>query len=293
MILAAVDTNVVAARATIRTITSNRDLIIEMAQRYGPNILSALFILVAGVLVGRWLGNFTMRGLMKREMDPPVRMLLVRFVRLLVLILTLLLIADNLEIKLLPLIAGLGVAGVGVGLAMQGVLSNLVAGLTIIFVKKFRVGEYIALNDVQGQVENIELFSTTLVHPDRSHVIIPNRKIVGEIIHNYGKVRQAALTIGVAYSTDLTRAIEVIRQVLADNPRVLKDPAPVVGVANFGDSAIEIAVKPWTALPDFNAARVEINKAIVERFREIGISIPFPQREIRLLPGSQLQQSAA
>lgn len=293
LFLAAADGTNSIANAAGRFAVNNRDELIALAKKYGPNIVVAILILIVGLMVGRWLGNLTMRKLQKREMEPPIRMLLVRFVRLLILLLTLMLIATNLEIKLLPLIGALGVAGVGVGLAMQGVLSNLVAGLTIIFVKKFRVGEYIEINGVHGQVDTIELFSTTLIHPDLSRVIIPNRKIVGEIIHNYGRIRQLDLSVGVAYDTDVTRALEVVRDILSRNARVLKDPAPVIGTGTLADSSIVIAIKPWTALADYGAAAGEINKALVERFREAKISLPFPQREIRVLPGSELRNVAA
>ncbi len=110
---------------------------------------------------------------------------------------------QNLGVELLPLIAGLGVAGAGIALATQGVLGNVVAGLSIIFSKPFRVGEYIAIAGVEGTVETISLFSTTLAHVDRSRVIVPNRKIVGEILHNYGRIRQLDVSVGVAYDTDI------------------------------------------------------------------------------------------
>jgi small conductance mechanosensitive channel len=184
------------------------------------------------------------------------------------------------------------VAGVGVGLAMQGVLSNLVAGLTIIFVKPFRVGEYIEIVGVEGQVDTIELFSTSLVHPDRSRVVVPNRKIVGEIIHNYGKIRQLNLSVGVAYDTDLNKALAIVSDILERSPRTLKEPVPVIGTATLADSSIVIAIKPWTTLAEFGPAQAEVNKAVIERFREAGISIPFPQREIRLLPGADLKSVA-
>ena len=196
---------------------------------------------------------------------------------------------QQLGFELLPLVAGLGVAGVGVGLAMQGVLSNLVAGLTIIFVKKFRVGEYIEINGVHGQVDMIELFSTTLVRADRSRLLFPNRKIVGEIIHNFGFVRRADLAVGVSYDTDLNRAMDVIRAVLLRNPRVLKDPAPVIGASEMADSAIIIAIKPWASVPDFGPMQAEINKAVVEALREAKISIPVPQRAVQLLSGSEIK----
>ena len=291
MMIAAADTNSVIYK--IRNfVESNQELIAQKTIEYGPKVLTAVAMLVVGLFIGSWLAKVTMRQLLKRDLEPPVRMVLIRLVKLFVLVLTLLLIADNLEIKLLPLIAGLGVAGVGIGLAMQGVLSNLVAGLTIIFVKPFRVGEYIAIAGVEGQVDTIELFSTRLLHADRSQVVIPNRKIVGEIIHNYGKIRQLDLSVGVGYDTDLNRALDIVRDILSHNPRVLKDPVPAVGTATLADSSIIVAIKPWTALADFGPAQGEINKAVIERFREAGISIPFPQREIRLLPGADIKSVA-
>jgi small conductance mechanosensitive channel len=291
MLFAAVDTNAVVAKI-MQTINANQDLIAKKGVEYAPKVATAVVILVMGVVIARWVGRATMRQLLKREMEPPVRMILVRLVKLLILMLTALVIADNLEIKLLPLLAGLGVVGVGVGLAMQGVLSNLVAGLTIIFVKSFRVGEYIEIAGVHGQVDQIELFSTTLIHPDLSRVVVPNRKIVGEIIHNYGKLRQAQLSVGVAYDTDLNRALEIISRVLAANPRVLKSPAPVIGTETLGDSAVVLAIKPWAALADFGATQTEVNKAVLEALRAANISIPFPQREIRVLSGGDFKSVA-
>jgi small conductance mechanosensitive channel len=269
-----------------------REEIFTLTKDYGPKAVAAVIIFIVGILVARRVGKILAATLAKRDMEPPVRMLFIRIAKLFVMLLAILIAVQQLGVELWPLIAGLGVAGVGVGLAMQGVLSNLVAGLTIIFVKPFRVGEYIQINNVEGQVDVIELFSTTLIHPDMSRVVIPNRKIVGEILHNYGKIRQASLSVGVGYDTDLNRAIEIIRDIMARNPRVLKDPAPGVGTATLADSSIVIAIKPWMALADFGPAQAEINKSVVEAFREAGIQIPFPQREIRLLPGADLKSVA-
>jgi small conductance mechanosensitive channel len=166
---------------------------------------------------------------------------------------------------------------------MQGVLGNMVAGLTIIFTRPFRVGEYISIVGVEGKVDAITLFSTTLTHADLSKVVVPNRKIVGEILHNYGKIRQLNISVGVAYDTDLNKALAAIGEILQNNPRVLKDPAPGFGISVLADSSINIAVAPWVNVPDFGPAGAEINKAVVETFRAKSISMPFPQREIRIL----------
>ena len=216
-------------------------------------------------------------------MEPPVRMLLVRIVKFLVFAGALVIALGTAGMDVTALIAGLSVAGVGVGLAMQGVLGNLFAGLTIIFTKPFRVSEYIEILSVQGQVTQIELLSTTLVHADRSRIVIPNRKIVGEILHNYGTIRQLELTVGVAYGTNLSDALLLISQILKSNSRVLKDIEPVVGISTLGNSSISIAVKPWVTVADFGPAGAEIYQTIVSQFRERRIDIPFPQHEVRLL----------
>jgi small conductance mechanosensitive channel len=257
--------------------------VLKFLTEYGFSIIGATVILLIGGLVSRWLGRVTDEWLNKKQVEPPIRMLAVRILRLLVFGLATVMALEKFGVKTAPLVAGLGVAGVGIGLALQGVLSNLVAGLLIIFTKPFRVGEYIELLGVEGQVTSIALFATTLLHADRSRVVIPNRKIVGEILHNYGTIRQLSLSVGVSYDTNINEALAVIREILAQNPRVLKDPAPGVGVTSLADSSVNIAISPWTSVSDFGAAGGELNKAILETFREKRIEMPFPQREIRLL----------
>ena len=204
----------------------------------------AVVVLVAGALLARWVGNATGKWLETRRMEPPVRTLIVRVVRVVVMVFTLVVALDKFGFQIAPLVAGIGVAGLGIGIALQGVLSNVVAGLSIIFTKPFRVGEYIALLGVQGEVSLIELFSTTLVHPDRSRVVIPNRKIVGEILHNYGAVRQLALSVQVGYGSDLGQVLETAREVVAGNARVLRDLPPVIGVGGLGGRAVTVNVRP-------------------------------------------------
>jgi small conductance mechanosensitive channel len=139
---------------------------------------------------------------------------------------------------------------------------------------------------VYGQVTNIELFSTTLVHANQSRVVVPNRKIVGEIMHNYGAIRQLDLSVGVAYGANLTRVVSTVREILDANPRVLKEPAPVVGINALGDSSINVTIKPWAKVPDYGMAQLELYQGIVEQFRARQIEIPFPQREVRMLNGA-------
>lgn len=267
----------------VETLNQVKSTVIDLAIKFGPKVFVAIVIIVVGYFVGRQVGRIMAGGLRKFDMDPPVRDLLVRMVRILVLSLFLIMALQNLGVELLPLIAGIGVAGAGIALAMQGVLSNVVAGLTIIFTKPFKVGEYVSIVGVEGTVDNIGLFKTTLNHADRSRVVVPNRKIVGEILHNYGTIRQLDLSVGVAYDTDLNKAIAAVNEILQNNPRVLKDLAPGIGISVLADSSINLSVRPWTSVEDFGPAGGEINKAIVETFRGRNIVIPFPQRELRML----------
>ncbi len=253
---------------------------------YGFQIIGALIILTIGCVIAWWIGRLFKKWLESKRVEPPICMLAVRVTRLLIFGLALVLALDKCGVPIAPMIAGIGVAGVGMGLALQGVLGNLVAGLTIIFTKPFRFGEYIEIAGVQGQVTSIELFATTLLHSDHSQVVIPNRKIIGEILHNYGHIRQLDLSVGVAYGTNITNALNVVRNVLSHNGRVLKEPAAIVGVTLLADSSINIAIKPWTAVADYGLAQAEIYQAIAEQFHANSISIPFPQREVRMLSGN-------
>lgn len=270
-------------QSELKTLSTAQSTLIDLAVRFGPKVLAAMLIVAAGLLVGRWLGRATDRALERLQLEPPLRLLMVRLVRILVLGLFAIMALQNLGIELLPLIAGLGVVGAGVALATQGVLGNAVAGLTIIFTKPYRIGESIAIAGVDGAVESISLFSTVLRHADRSCVVVPNRKIVGEILHNYGKTRQTALEVGVAYGADLHRALATIEELVQSNPRVLREPAPQIQVAALGSSAVRITAKPWVALADFGSVEGELYVQIVDALRQQGIEIPLPQSEVRLL----------
>lgn len=267
----------------LASIDQIKNTVLDLTIRFGPKLLIAILILAAGFAVSRWVSRWFLRGLSHVELEPPVRTLLARVAWALTLSVFVILALQNLGVELLPLIAGLGVAGAGVALATQGVLSNVVAGLSIIFTKPFRIGEYISIAGEEGVVSAITLFNTTLTHVDHSRVVIPNRKIVGDILHNSGNIRQLDIAVGVAYDSDMNAAVAAINEVLAANPRVLKDPPPVVQPIQLGDWAVNIGVRPWVLVPDYVAASGEINGAILESFRHRGIIMPFPQREVRLI----------
>ena len=267
----------------IETLEHAKNTILDLIIRFGPKLLAALLVLAAGVLVSRWVAQWLERALSRIELEPPVRLLLARVARLMIFGLFLIMALQNLGVELLPLIAGLGVVGAGLALGMQGVLGNIAAGLSIIFTKPFRVGEYISIAGEEGRVETITLFSTTLSHSDLSQVVIPNRKIAGEILHNFGQRRQVAVAISVAGDTDLGAAFDVIDEVLKANRRVLREPAPIIHASVTNGTNISMNVMPWVALPDYGPASGELSKALLDAFRSHGIVIPVPQREVRLI----------
>ena len=259
-----------------------QDLILDLAIRYGFQVVGAIVILLAGLLAAWWVGNLVERPLRSMALEPPMRRLMVRVVRVVVLLFALVIALDKFGFQIAPLVAGIGVAGLGVGIALQGVLGNVIAGLTIIFTKPFRVGEHIEIVGMKGDVATIELFSTTLLHPDQSRIIIPNRKIVGEILHNFGTMRQLHLTAMVPHGSDLAAVLALTREVVTANPRVLPEPSAVVGVAQVELTGIRIGVNPWVRVPDVVPAEAEIYRVLVERFGAAGIAVPLPRQEVQL-----------
>jgi small conductance mechanosensitive channel len=138
----------------------------------------------------------------------------------------------------------------------------------------------------EGEILDISLFSTTLGHTDRSKVVIPNRKIVGEILHNYGRIRRLNIALDVSYQTDVNVALRLVAEILQANPRVLQDPVPQLGVIRLAESGVTIGIKPWVSVPDYDAAISEINRTILETFAARNIVIALPQCEVRMLGNS-------
>src|SRR5437773_1800740 len=260
-----------------------KDLTTDLLVRYGFQVLGAIVILAIGFLLAGWLAKTADRRFQKQQMEPPMRSLMVRVIKIIVLLMAFVVALDKFGFSIAPLVAGIGVAGLGVGFAMQGVLGNLMAGLTIIFTKPFRVGEYIEINEEKGDVSMITLSSTILVHPDHSRVIIPNRKIVGEILHNFGTMRQLHLAVHVPHHADLNQALEACRQIVDANIRVLKDPIPSLGIGAVAAGGIKLTVEPWVRVVDVVPAEAEIYQGLVEAFRTRRIGVPVTAHEVRML----------
>jgi small conductance mechanosensitive channel len=260
------------------------DQVTRYLAQHSAQLIGGTIVLAIGIVVTGWVAQALARALEKRQnLERPERLLIIVVVRLLMLGLTLIVALDVCGYPIGAVIAGGSVLAVGIGFAMQGLLSNIIAGLTLIFTKPFRVGEYVEILGAQGLVVHIDIISTTLLQIDHSKVVIPNHKIVGEVLHNFGGVRQLNLSVGVGYQTDLKRARELAAGVLAQSKRVLTEPAPIVAVGALRDSAIAISIKFWVNVADYEHAEGEVNEGIVECFRLHQIEIPFPHREIRII----------
>lgn len=261
---------------------------IGIAIRVGLNVLGALVLLVIGIWLARRIANITERAMGRAKLDST----LVGFLRNLVygtLIALLAVMALGvLGVPSAPLVAALGTAGLAIGLALQGSLSNLAWGVLLIIFRPFRTGDFVTVAGIDGTVDNINLMHTQLLLPDGREAIVPNGKVGGDAITNYNRRgrRRFELTVGIGYKDDIGTAMAEISALFDADPRILKDPAPGVWTKGLGESSVDLVIRAWTGSADIWAAQTDLLRAIKERFDDKGISIPFPQRELTVVQGA-------
>lgn len=267
--------------------------LLEHGIEWGLNIAGAVVVLVLGRIVAGWARRVTRRGLERAGLDATLVPFLASLVYYLVTAVVVIAVLNLFGIETTSLIAVLGAAGLAVGLAMQGTLSNVAAGVMLLVFRPFRLGDFVEIADTAGSVEEIGLFSTTLNTPDNVRIVVPNGSIYGAIIKNYSAndLRRNDIVIGIGYGDDIGRAIAVIRETLAADPRVLGEPEPVVAVGNLGDSAVEILVRPWCKRQDYWQLHWDLLHGLKEKLEAAGCSIPFPQHDVHIV--DQAPPSAA
>lgn len=258
-------------------------IVTDLLVRYSFQVLAALALFAVGVVCARVSGRFLEQSLQRSHIDVHLQRLIVRFGKGLVILFTIVICLEKVGVQVTALVAGISLAGVAGGFALQGVLGNVAAGLSIMLSRPFRIGDYIEVASAKGQVQSIDLSMTVVRTLEDVRVLIPNRKIVGEVIHNYTGERRVMLNLEVGYQEDLDKVLGTIREVLAENPRILKDPVPEMGITKLSDSGIEITLRPWCRAEDYWRVHYEVYRAILVRFRERRIEIPYPQREVRIL----------
>ncbi|GAP66749.1 small-conductance mechanosensitive channel [Mizugakiibacter sediminis] len=252
------------------------------ALHYGLRGAAALLILLVGVWLAARFANLLRRALERARVDAT----LTGFLRnLLYGVLIAVLAVATLDFAGLPttsLVAALGAAGLAIGLALQGSLSNLAWGVLLILFRPFRAGDFVQVAGVMGTVERVDLMYTALVLPDNREAAIPNAKVGADAIINFNRrgTRRVELVVGIGYGDDIGRAGAAVHAVIEADPRVLRDPAPDVAVLELADSSVNLCIRVWVRTADVWAVQTGLLRAIKERFDAEGISIPFPQREL-------------
>ncbi|TAA47961.1 mechanosensitive ion channel family protein [Corallincola spongiicola] len=269
------------------------DLIADFLVEYSFQLLGAIVVLLIGLWiakkVGIWINNLCLR----HHVDVTLANFLANMVKIAIIVMVVIMTLNQLGIAITPFVAAIGAASLGAGLAFQGMLSNYAAGLTIILTRLFTIGNTIRVQGVHGVVKEINLATTLLENEDGELILIPNKHIVGEIVHNSAAARVIEAEVGVAYDTDIDKALAVIREAIAqtddsqdkannnDNEATESDTlTPNIGIDRFDDSAIVIGYRVWVPSLSFFERKYALNKAVIDALRRENIQIPFPQRVV-------------
>ena len=261
------------------------EMVQALAAAYGLKVIAAIVIFV----IGKWLSGVLSRAVGKAMRRAQTDEMLVKFVVNLayaaLLAFVVLAALAQLGIQTTSFIAIVGAAGLAIGLALQSSLSNFAAGVMLIIFRPFKVGDFIEAAGTSGSVEQIMIFITKLKSPDNKQLYVPNGSIISGTIVNYSAKdqRRVDMVFGCGYGDDIKKAKALFEEIVNDNPLVLSDPTPTIGVLELGDSSVNFVVRPWVNTPDYWDARFQITETVKLRFDEAGLSIPFPQRDVHLI----------
>ncbi|MBE4574411.1 mechanosensitive ion channel protein [Vibrio navarrensis] len=261
-------------------LTNNSDLFIQ----YGVNIISAIIILFIGNMIVKAVANSVAKVLESKQMDKAVVQFIHGLVRYLLFVIVLIAALGRLGVQTASVVAVIGAAGLAIGLALQGSLSNFAAGVLIVAFRPFKSGDYVEVGGVAGSVEAIQIFQTVLKTPDNKMVVVPNSSVIGGPITNYSRheTRRVDMVIGVSYKSDLKKTKQVLRETLEKDPRILKNPDITIGVHTLADSSVNFVVRPWVKRSDYWPVYFDNMQAIKEALDANGIEIPFPQMDVHL-----------
>ncbi len=264
-------------------------MITEFFVNYSFQIIGALIIIAIGIWIARRVSAWVLAVCSRHNMDITLSQFIANVVRLLLIAMVAIIALNKLGISVTPLVAAIGALSLGAGLALQGLLSNYGAGLNIVLTRPFVVGDTISVQGVTGLVKEIRLGYTLLTDEDEVEITIPNKHIVGEIIHNSHADTLLEISVGIAYHCDPALAIETIAEAVAGLPELDLQRPPQIGIDEFADSSINIQLRVWVPTGQFHQLRFQLNRAIHAALKKAAIDIPFPQREITVLAGGKLQ----
>lgn len=265
-------------------LSENYDTVIEFSLAYGMTVLGAVVTLVVGFWASGFGRRLVEKGLRRTgRIEETITLFVGSMVKYLIIIFTVLAVMDQFGIETTSLIALLGAAGLAVGLALQGTLSNVAAGVMLLFFRPFKVGDFIDAGGVVGSVRSISLFTTHLDTGDNVHIIVPNASIWGSAIKNFSHntTRRVELIVGIGYDDDIDKAISVVENTIKADSRAHADPAPVIEVGELGGSSVDLLIRVWCASGDFWGMKWGLTKAIKEAFDQNGISIPYPHMVVQ------------
>jgi small conductance mechanosensitive channel len=258
-----------------------------LAVSYSFSILGAIILLIAGYIVAGLVERSIYAGLGRfRGFDETLRKFFSKTARYALLVLVGVTVLAQFGVQTASIIAALGAIGLAIGLALQGTLQNIAAGIMLLALRPFRVGEYIDAGNVAGTIQEIGLFATELKTLDGLYVLSPNSELWNTPVTNYSRnpVRRNDLTIGIGYGDDIDLALGLLRQIVEGDPRTLKEPEPMTYVDALADSSVNVTIRYWTTTPNWFQAKLDNTKAAKLAFDQNGISIPFPQQDVHYVP---------
>ena len=252
---------------------------------YGLQVIGAIVILIVGRIAAGIGRKLVEKLLIKAKQEVSIVSFVGNLCYFAILAFAVLAALAKFGIQTASFVAVLGAAGFAVGFALQGSLGNFAAGVLILVLRPFKVGDYIDSAGVSGTVKQIELFTTVLATPDNVKIMVPNGKIFGDIIKNVSAydTRRIDLVVGIGYASSIQKAIEVVMNVIKEDARILPDPAPQVAVSEMADSSVNLVVRPWVGSQDYWNVRFDLTRRLKEALDENSIEIPFPQRVVHMV----------
>lgn len=256
----------------------------ELAVLYVPKILFAILVFVLGSWIIKLIDRVLEKSMGFRKWDESLEKFLLSIIRISLKIILIITVATMIGIEMTSFIALIGAAGLAVGLALQGSMSNFAGGVLILLFKPFKIGDFIEGNGRLGTVKEIQIFSTILKTPDNKTIIVPNGVLSNGDIVNFSTedTRRVDLTFGIGYDDDLRKAKDILNGLIKDDSRIMSDPEPFVRVGELGDSSVNFTVRVWTKSEDYWGVFFDLTEKVKLAFDEQGISIPYPQRDVHI-----------
>ena len=260
------------------------DTFIRIVQEQGMKLLGGIVVLIIGFIIVRWVMKFLTRNDHLSKIEPTIKGFLMKLLKVLLYIIVVLTAANVMGIPLTSFVALMGSAGVAVSLAMQGALSNLVGGMTLLLLKPFKVGDYVKIGETEGTIKSIGTFFTELTTPDNRHISMPNSSLTNTAIVNFSRegTRRLDVNFGVSYDADIDHTVNTLREAVNMTGGILDNPAPVIKLSECGDSSLVFMIRVWCQGQDYwdvNWGLIENGKRLLDRE---GIEIPYPQMDVHM-----------